>query len=284
MRKSDRKTIDVILCCYNQEKYIAQAVESIIMQKVDAQVRVIVADDCSTDKTLEIIQSYEKKSPFPFVYLKDDHNIGLSANYRRAFATCSAEYVAILEGDDWWSEDWHLSQLLSFLVHHRRYTMAFNHITRYYQDTQRYKITKWPFGKIGHVTIRLWHQLAWGNQIGNLSACMFRTKELHSLPDGFYNLKFADWDLGIMMALHGPIGLVTGRSSVYRVNENGQWSRMSNGNKNLSQEETLESIRPFLPKYCDVFIQRYRKRSLSGETFPFPMPLKYRIKSLFRRN
>ena len=55
--------VDVVLITYNQEQYVAQAVEGILMQRVndDVQVRVIVADDCSKDKTLEIIKSYEKK-------------------------------------------------------------------------------------------------------------------------------------------------------------------------------------------------------------------------------
>ena len=94
--------IDIILITYNQEQYIAQAVESILLQRVndDVQVRVIVADDCSTDKTLEIIKSYEDKSPFPFVYLSVEDNMGHVRNYQRAFAACVGDYVAILEGDD----------------------------------------------------------------------------------------------------------------------------------------------------------------------------------------
>ena len=76
--------LDILIISYNQEQYIAQAVESILMQRVsdDVQVRVIVADDCSKDNTLEIIKSYEEKSPFPFVYLAADTNLGISKNYQ----------------------------------------------------------------------------------------------------------------------------------------------------------------------------------------------------------
>lgn len=96
--------IDIILITYNQEKYITQAVESILMQRVndDVQVRVIVADDCSNDKTLEIIKSYEDRSPFPFVYLQNSHNLGMVDNYRRVLTAIDADFFTILEGDDYW--------------------------------------------------------------------------------------------------------------------------------------------------------------------------------------
>ena len=91
--------IDIILIAYNQERYIAQAVKSIIMQQVDknVEVRVIVADDCSDDKTLDIIKSYEATSPFPFVYLDNKTNVGHVLNYQRAFSACNGDYIAVRE-------------------------------------------------------------------------------------------------------------------------------------------------------------------------------------------
>lgn len=109
--------VDVILISYNQEQYIAQAVESVLMQHVgdDVQIRVIIADDCSTDDTLKVIQSFEKKSPFPFIYLKDRINLGIADNYRRAFKNIDADYFAILEGDDYWIDSYKLQKQLDYL-------------------------------------------------------------------------------------------------------------------------------------------------------------------------
>lgn len=283
---NSRRTIDIILCCYNQEQYVAESVESIISQKVDADVRVLVADDCSTDRTLEVIKSFEAKSPFPFVYLSDSKNLGLHANYKRAFAACQADYTAILEGDDWWSEDYHLSQHLNFLEHHKRFSMSFNNFIGYYQEENKYRYTYWPFGDTEYVTIKLRQQIAYGNQIGNLSTCMFRTKLLHALPEEFYKLQFADWELGIMMALHGPIGLVKGDTSTYRISDNGLWSAKPAESKYASQMETLRSVEPLLPSYCRRYIKKNIKLQQKGKT-PFPMPLKYKVKtflSVLRRH
>ena len=101
MRNKKRPSVDIILCSYNQEEYISQALESLVNQRVDADVRVIVADDCSTDQTPQIIHEYQAKSPFPFIYLKANSNIGMKANYRRAFAACHGDHVTKHKREDW---------------------------------------------------------------------------------------------------------------------------------------------------------------------------------------
>ena len=94
--------LDILLITYNQAQYIAQALDGLIMQRVnpDVEVRVIVADDASKDDTMVIIRSYEAQSPFLFIYLPQEANMGHVLNYKRAFAACTGDYVAILEGDD----------------------------------------------------------------------------------------------------------------------------------------------------------------------------------------
>jgi len=280
MKEYNRESVDVILCCYNQEQYIAQTIESVIRQKVDADVRVLVADDCSTDKTLEIVSSYEKVSPFPFVYLPTPRNMGLSANYQRAFKASQATYTAIIEGDDWWSKETHLAQHVRFLSKHKRYSMSFNQIDIYFQNRGRIKTKHWPFGNIDHVTIGLKEQISLGNQIGNLSSCVFRTELLHALPDDFYKLKYADWDLGIMMSLKGPIALLKGATSTYRINDNGLWSGLTYKKKLATEEQTLDNIQPFLPNYCKKYIRSYKESMRNGGITSFPVPWQYKIRQL----
>lgn len=273
-----RPRVDVILCCYNQEQFISKAVESILCQKVDADVRVIVADDFSTDNTLNIVKSYEEESPFPFVYLQDSVNVGLHANYHRAFATCQGDYTAILEGDDWWRGVNHLSQHVTFLSQHRRYSMSFNRMSYYFQNDKESLTRSWPYAKTEYVTIHLNEQICFGNQIGNLSACVFKTKLLQSLPEDFFKLNYADWELGMMMALHGPIAMLCECTSVYRINDKGQWSSLSNDEKVSSELQTLENVRKFLPSYCSRYIKSYKHALLSGQEVSYSMPWWYRIR------
>jgi len=282
MREYKRESVDVILCCYNQEQYIAQAVESVIRQKVNADVRVLVADDCSTDRTLEIVKSYGEKTPFPFIYLPTTKNLGLSANYRRAFKACTSTYTAILEGDDWWSKDNHLAQHIQFLNKHKRFSMSFNQIRIFLQTNGKTHVKNWPFGNIDHVTIGLKDQISLGNQIGNLSSCVFRTELLHALPEDFYQLKFADWDLGIMMAISGPIALLKGSTSTYRINDKGLWSGLSRQKKLTTETETLDRIQPLLPDYCNKYIKEYKESMKKGGINTFPTPWQYKLRQMIK--
>ena len=274
-------SIDVILCCYNQEQYIVEALDSILCQKIAAKVRLIVADDSSSDKTIEIIKKHEAESPFPFVYFENNGNIGMQANYQRAFAACKSDYVAILEGDDWWNNDHHLAQHIAFLQKHPRYSMSFNRITYYYQESGSCIVKRWPYGK-DYVTIKLRQQLGWGNQIGNLSSCVFRTNLLQGLPDQFFKLKFADWELGIMMALKGPIAKLKDSTSVYRINSKGQWTALSADKRNVSENNTLNDLSPLLPLYCEKYIKMYKSMLDSHEQPPYVIPFGTRSKMFFK--
>lgn len=274
-------SIDVIICCYNQEQYIVKALKSVLCQKVNANVRVLVADDGSSDKTLNIIKSYEIKSPFPFIYFDNNGNIGMQANYKRAFEACNSDYIAILEGDDWWSSDQHLAQHISFLKRHPRYSMSFNSITYFYQEDGTYKVNKWPYSR-DYVAIKLRHQLGWGNQIGNLSSCVFRTKLLHGLPDQFFKLKFADWELGVMMALKGPIAKLKDTTSVYRINNNGQWTALSSDKRKISEKDTLNNLALLLPSSCEGYIKMYTEILDNQKQLPEIITVKTRIKTYLR--
>lgn len=227
--------VDIILITYNQEQYISQAVESILMQSVndDVQVRVIVADDCSKDKTLEIIKSYEEKSPFQFTYLSTDTNLGISKNYQRAFAICNGDYIAILEGDDWWSTPNHLENHIRFLSSHHECCMSMNRISYIRPETPQPITFGWNYNEDVHY-VDTKSQIKDGNQLGNLSACVFRTCCIKSLESSLYDLYLADWMLGVMLSQKGLIAILKESTSVYRQNPHSKWAALSR-NEQISQ-------------------------------------------------
>ena len=244
--------VDVILITYNQEQYVAQGIESILFQKVDknVSVQVIVADDCSMDNTLDIIKSYESRSPYPFIYTDHSKNVGFHENYRRTFAMCKGDYIAILEGDDWWHSDNHIQQHVDFLENHKKYSMSFNQI-RFFDTLSKEYNTAWNLPqKYQFFSITLKDQIIKGNQIGNLSACVFRKKLIDTIPNNLYKSDFADWDLGMWMAQYGPIGFLRGDTSTYRVDHNGQWTKLDDEIKQKSMLKTLNVM-------DDIFRNKY---------------------------
>ncbi|WP_296860750.1 glycosyltransferase [uncultured Methanobrevibacter sp.] len=92
--------VSVILCVYNEEKFVKKAIDSILYQTLD-DFEFIIVNDGSTDNTLDIIKSYDDKR----IKLINQDNIGLGASRNKAMAEASGEYVVFLDGDDWFSED-----------------------------------------------------------------------------------------------------------------------------------------------------------------------------------
>lgn len=220
-------TVDIILICYNQEKYIEQALRSIYAQKIygEINVRILVADDFSTDRTLEIIKQTISESPFPIEILPTNKNLGISQNYKRSFRAVTADYVLILEGDDWWLSCNHVIQHVSYLNMHPECSMSAN---RYYQTTldgTQQSLSKWH-ENAGEVLIDIEQQIINGNQLGNLSACCFRSQYLQQLPDDTFDMHVDDYLLGILMTRKGNIAILQEPTSVYRCNPNSMWASL----------------------------------------------------------
>lgn len=222
--------LDIILICYRQESYIKAAVDSILMQKVrdDVRVKLIVADDCSPDKTLSLIkQRLNEKNDGRLLtrgveYLKSVHNVGISRNYQRAFAACEGDYIAIMEGDDYWTVNYHLQQHIDFLQTHPECSMSMNRIT--YTMNGEYKgIDGWQY-KEDYKLFSIKDQIVWNNVLGNLSACVLRTSCVKRIPQKNFSVYFDDFLLGISMAEYGYLAILKESTSIYRGNDNSLWA------------------------------------------------------------
>lgn len=97
--------ISVLICTYNQEKYIAQAIESVLMQKCDDAFEILIGDDCSTDNTGTIVDEYQKQYPEIVRVIRPEKNGGASQNIVRLIEKAKGEYLSICDGDDYWLSD-----------------------------------------------------------------------------------------------------------------------------------------------------------------------------------
>ena len=99
----NKKSLKVSVCVvtYNQEKYISQCLQSLVDQKVDFDFEIIVADDCSTDATREIVRAFAEKYPKIFRLFLHDENIGAYRNFRFVHEQAVGEYIAHMDGDDY---------------------------------------------------------------------------------------------------------------------------------------------------------------------------------------
>lgn len=111
----DRPLVSVGILTYNHEKYIAEAIESVLKQKVNFKYEIVIAEDCSTDNTRKIVIEYQKKYPDIIRLILQPHNMGIQKNSNILRRACRGIYRANLEGDDYWAVEDKLQTQVDFL-------------------------------------------------------------------------------------------------------------------------------------------------------------------------
>jgi glycosyltransferase involved in cell wall biosynthesis len=232
--------LSVLLVTYNHEKYIRQALDSVVMQKTDFDFEIVVADDHSQDSTLAIIEEYAAGNHNLRV-LPSEQNVGITRNYQRGLAACRGEYVAVLEGDDFWISPTKLRTLISFLEQHPECAFCFHRFLIHDEASGRFSAHP-PFEIGTEFALFTAAQLASDNFIGNFSACGYRRELIDRLDPALFEMKVYDWMFNIAVAQAGMIGYLPAIMSIYRAHPSGVWS----GN-------TLAEHRPELFELIDAY-------------------------------
>ena len=94
--------VSVIICTYNQEKFIAQTIDSILMQKCDEPFEILVGEDCSTDNTGRIVDDYQKRYPGIVRVIRPRNNVGEALNTKALVENVRGEILSVCDGDDFW--------------------------------------------------------------------------------------------------------------------------------------------------------------------------------------
>ena len=126
----------VSVCCvtYNHADFIKQTLEGFVTQKTNFPFEVIIADDCSTDGQQDIIKEYAKKYPDIIKPIFHSHNTGSYQNLLDAASACKGKYVAMCDGDDYWTDDMRLQKAVSFLDKNPQYTIYGTNAYKLYND------------------------------------------------------------------------------------------------------------------------------------------------------
>lgn len=226
---SERAGPVVSICCitYNHESYISQAIDSLLMQETDFPFEIIVHDDASTDGTTEIVLEYAGKYPNiikPIIQTENQYTKGGLINLRFTFPKAKGEYVALCEGDDYWTDCTKLQKQVQFLEHHPEYVIT-------YTDTQ-------PFDDNGKVDVNFGGarrdlaaiELKKASPIFTLTTC-FRNV-IKEIPLDLMSARYGDL---VMWSLLGHYGKGKYLSSIipaaYRVHDDGVHSKKTSREK-----------------------------------------------------
>lgn len=118
--------LSVVTITYNHEPYIAKCIEGVLMQKVNFPIEFIIAEDCSTDGTRAICEEYARKYPDLIKLILSDINKGALPNERMAIGGARGKYIALCEGDDYWTDERKLQKQVDFLESNAEYTVCFH--------------------------------------------------------------------------------------------------------------------------------------------------------------
>jgi glycosyltransferase involved in cell wall biosynthesis len=116
--------VSVVIITYNQEKYIAQTLDAVLAQETEYEYEIVIGEDCSTDRTREIVYQYQQQCPDKIRVITSDKNVGLLDNYFRTVKVARGKYVAVCGGDDYWHSPEKLQKQVKFLEENIEYGMV----------------------------------------------------------------------------------------------------------------------------------------------------------------
>ena len=125
--------VSIFCLVYNHEPFIAQTLEGFLMQKNNFTTQIVLGEDCSTDGSRTVILEYAQKYPGKFKLLLHDANIGALNNQQMVFEHCDGKYIAMCEGDDYWTDPLKLQKQVDFLENNPDYGLVHSDINSYHQ-------------------------------------------------------------------------------------------------------------------------------------------------------
>lgn len=223
-RKHRIKSVTTCITTYNQENDLAQAIESALAQKGNIKQSIVIYDDCSTDGTEKVARSYAEKYPNLITYIRNEKNLGVSGNLERVFREAKGDYMAILEGDDYWLDEMRLHKMTTYLDCNPDCSMCFNKLYVYSVANKRFRFLKRQAGL--PEKLDGWDILntAYNNPIVNLTACVYRVSAIPSMPECIYDGVVSELSVALSMLRSGKVAFWNEPISVYRQHSKGVYS------------------------------------------------------------
>lgn len=237
---------------YNHEKFIKQAIEGVLMQETNFDFELIISNDNSPDNSdniiTEIIKNHSNGSKIK--YTKNTNNLGMMPNFLQALKQCKGEYIALCEGDDYWTDTKKLQKQVDFLDANKNFAICFHPVNIDYQnEISEDSITK----KVEQQTTIF--DLASGNYLHTCSV-VYRNNLFNDFPKYFKKSPIGDYFLHLLNAQHGDIYCIEEIMGNYRVHDTSYWSSKNENERQQIWVEFLKKIKPLFSRKVRKIIKR----------------------------
>ena len=223
---NEKPLVSIICATYNQKDYIAQTIESFLMQKVDFPIEILIHDDASTDGTADIVRQYEAKYPNLIKGIYQTENeyskvLGICINF--IYPAARGKYFAECEGDDYWNDPYKLQKQVDFLEAHPDYSLCVHRCKRFNCKTKSYEKS---FPQEEHERdFSLKDVILGGGGFFGSNTVVCRRDFVQDYKEDFWQSSpVGDFPQMLSLACHGKIHYFPQEMSVYRLYANGSWS------------------------------------------------------------
>ena len=251
--------ITIIMPSYNKEKYISKVLDSVFMQETTYAYKIIIVDDCSTDKTVDIVKDYQKKNPNKIILLTSEKNQKLYRNILRAYELTKTDYFSVLDPDDFWTDKKKIQKALDFLESNKEYTL-------YCGNTE---INGSPYCQVSHsYNFDFYDYLEGRASFGHTSSTIFRNVIFkYGVPYKMKNLTTPTQERTFRGdSFRNLIHLYEGNGhfepyidSVYRITSEGIWTSLSRPEQLLLNANLFKDMYLYFNKdYPELLYKSYQ--------------------------
>lgn len=286
MSKIENLLVSISCITYNHENYIADTIESFLMQKTNFKFEILIHDDASTDKTAEIIKEYEKKYPDiikPIYQTENQYSKGADVSFineKRAIG----KYVALCEGDDYWTDPFKLQKQIDYMEKHPECSLCVHGGIVVSALEKKVKYYNRPSNRSRIFDVK--EIIAGGGELFLTNSMIFRAEFIFNRPSFLKNAPVGDYPYAINLALLGTVFYMDELMSAYRIGDSNSWSvRVSSNTQNeikLSHEiaTMLDEVNKFTngkyeetinwrKNYNQFFILLKQRKFLEAKTGDF---------------
>jgi glycosyltransferase involved in cell wall biosynthesis len=241
-----------ILCItYNHEKYISQSLDSFLMQKTEFPFEIVIGEDCSTDGTISILKEYQQQHPDVIKIITSSFNVGVVNNFRRAMKQCNGKYIAICEGDDYWTDNQKIQKQVEFLEKNPEFVITY-HDAHAFNASDSAETPQLPKEYQCDANEA---DLINARQISTLTAC-FRNI-LPEIPVEFNHAPILDLCLWSLLGDFGKGKYLKNiKPAAYRMHEGGILSSQSNENKTRMTMHTYLCLSRYYERIGNIKVSR----------------------------
>jgi glycosyltransferase involved in cell wall biosynthesis len=278
----DNVKVSVCVVTYNHSNYIKQCLDSILNQKTDFSYEILLGDDASTDGTREICTEYATKHPQRirlFLHCREN-NIKIDGrstgrfNFLYNLYSARGKYIAMCEGDDYWTDSLKLQKQVDFLEKNTMYSFC---------STNYHTLKNGNIKEVDLNNLEICKRNVFFKNYQATASLMFK----HEVVRSFLNFdtsryKAGDWLLQCLACVyHGPGKCLNFYSSVYRIHENGLWSSYST--KEMGKAG-VELLKQFKKLFRDDESQKLIQKAINNRKTEFKLDSISRLKNILSFN